>query len=132
MTGLHRRRKRTTTAEQYAQMLRRMIAAYGPRIGEEPMVALSHLTELEDALADAANLGIHLAIQSGESPTTLATAWGTSRQTIYKRAELGAEVAKQRRVQKRLSGTSTARPRELSSLLDGVFLPLQRGEADST
>lgn len=122
MTGLHRRRKRTTTTEQYARMLRRMITAYGPRIGEEPMVALSHLHELEDTLADAANLGIHLAIESGESPTELAAAWGTSRQTIYKRAELGAEVAKQRRAAGKLPATPTARPRELSGLLDGMFL----------
>jgi hypothetical protein len=112
MTGLHRRRKRTTTAEQYAQMLRRMIAAYGPRIGEEPMVALSHLTELEDALADATNLGIHLAIESGQSPTKLADARGTTRQTIYKRAELGAQVAT-RRQKNNLPTTRTARPREL-------------------
>lgn len=110
MTGLHRKRKRTTTTEQYAQMLRRMIGAYGPRIGEEPMIALSHLQELEDALADATNLGIHLAIQSGQSPTKLADARGTTRQTIYKRAELGAEVAKQRERQrhKRLPGNANA------------------------
>ena len=112
MTGLHRRRKRTTTTEQYARMLQRMIAAYGPRIGEEPMVALSHLQEIENALADATNLGVHLAIESGQSPTKLADARGTTRQTIYKRAELGAQVAT-RRQKNNLPTTRTARPREL-------------------
>jgi hypothetical protein len=96
MTGLHRKRKRTTSTEQYTAMLHRMISAYGTRIGEEPATGLAHLRELETALTDAANLGIYTALQSGQSPTILANMLGASRPTIYKRAELGAEVARER------------------------------------
>jgi hypothetical protein len=113
MTGLHRRRKRTTTTEQYTAMLRRMISAYGPRIGEEPATGLGHLRELEAALTDAANLGIYTALQNGESPTVLADMLGASRPTIYKRAELGAQVAARRQKNNLPTTGRTGRPREL-------------------
>jgi hypothetical protein len=93
-------------------MLRRMLAAYGKRIGQEPVEGLAHLRELEAALTDATNLGIHAALEAGQSPTALAGVLGVSRQAIYKRAALGGRVADQGR-QPRVDALRAARPREL-------------------
>jgi hypothetical protein len=112
MAGLHRRRKRATTTDQYTAMLARMMRAYGKRIAEEPVTGLAHLREIETALTDATNLGIHLAVQNGQSPTALAKALGISRQAIYKRAALGEHIARQRR-QPPVVTAQVARPREL-------------------
>lgn len=112
MAGIHRRRKRTTTTDQFAKMLKRMDAAYGKRIGEEPLTALAHLRELEAGRIDAVNHGIYTAIQAGASPTELAEVLGISRQAIYKRAALGEHVTDQGR-QLQVDTVRVARPREL-------------------
>ena len=116
MAGLHRRRKRATTTDQYATMLTRMMRAYGKRIAEEPAAALAHLREIETALTDATNLGIFLATQSGQSPTDIADVLGISRQAIYKRAALGQRVddlGRQPQVNTGVTTARVARPREL-------------------
>jgi hypothetical protein len=114
VSGLHRKRKRPpATTEQYAAMLRRMLAAYGKRIGEEPVEGLAHLRELEAALTNATNLGIHAALEAGQSPTALADALGVSRQAIYKRAALGEHNAPDQGRQPQVDALRTARPREL-------------------
>src|SRR5262245_40965614 len=115
MAGLHRKRKRTTTADDYAAMLARMIASYGKRIGDDPAASLPHLRELESALTDATNHGLYLANKvGGHSINELADHLGISKQAVFKRVNLGAEVARQREQQKRIT-MRVSRPRELPS-----------------
>jgi hypothetical protein len=118
MSGLHRKRKRPpTTTEQYAGMLRRMLNAYGKRIGETPIEGLTHLRELEQALTDATNLGIWSANkEAGHSINELADVLGVSKQAIYKRVLLGEQVAKDHAKRERQAVTAqVAKPRELPS-----------------
>jgi hypothetical protein len=93
--GRHRRKRETTTAD-YDAMLIRMIRSYGKRVGRDPEAALGDLRSIESELTDAVNLGLHTAIESGQSATELAGILGVSRQAIYKRAGLGGQVARQR------------------------------------
>jgi hypothetical protein len=95
MIGRHRR-KRDTSTEQYAAMLTRMLRAYGVRIGADPVTGLAQLRNLETAMTDAVNLGLHTALESGRSATEMAGALGVSRQAIYKRARLGEQTARAR------------------------------------
>lgn len=115
MTGLHRRRKRTTGADEYAAMLRRMLAAYGKRIGEDPAASLAHLRELESTLTDSVNLGLFLANKSGgHSINELADVLGVSKQAIHKRVGLGELVERERTKPRRsVTGARKATPREL-------------------
>jgi hypothetical protein len=107
MTGLHRRRKRTTATADYDAMLIRMIRAYRKRVRQDPEQALADLRAIETALTDAVNQGLSDALSDGRSPTHLAGILGVSRQAIYKRAGLGQQA----------TGTTVtmrkARPREL-------------------
>lgn len=112
MAGQHRRRKRTTTTDQYAAMLTRMMRGYGKRIAEDPAAALTHLRMIEAALSDATNQGIHRAIESGKSPTEIADVLGVSRQAIYKRATLG-EHGTTSTAQPQVDTMRIAKPREL-------------------
>jgi hypothetical protein len=96
MMGRHRR-KRTTTTADYDAMLRRMIRAYGKRVAQDPDVALADLRGIEAELADAVNLGLNAALQAGGSASKLAADLGVSRQAIYKRAALGAQLDQERR-----------------------------------
>jgi hypothetical protein len=112
VTGLHRKRKRETTSDDYAAMLARMMASYGKRIGDDPAASLAHLRELETALTDATNHGLYLANKvGGHSINELASHLGVSKQAVFKRVGLGAQVARRR--QKNSFPTRTARPREL-------------------
>jgi hypothetical protein len=124
MPGLHRKRKHTTTADDYAAMLARMMASYGKRIGDDPAASLAHLRNLESALTDATNHGLYLANKvGGHSINELADHLGVSKQAVFKRVGLGAEVQRERerqrrRRRRRLTGTERAqednhRPREL-------------------
>jgi hypothetical protein len=102
MAGIHRKRKRTTTTDDYAAMLRRMILAYGTRIGAEPAEGLAHLRELETALADSVNLGIYTANKvGGHSINELADMLSVSKQAVFKRVGLGAAIARQREQRQR-------------------------------
>jgi predicted transcriptional regulator len=113
MAGLHRRRKRTTSADDYATMLTRMMASYGKRIGDDPAASLAHLRDLESALTDATNHGLYLANKvGGHSINELADHLGVSKQAVFKRVGLGAEIARQR--ERRQQATlRAAKPREL-------------------
>ena len=116
MTGIHRKRKRTTTGEQYAAMLRRMLTAYGTRIGQDPASGLTHLRELEQALTDAENLGIYTANRTGgHSINELADILGVSKQAVHKRVLAGEQIAKQRdrRPRPAVTAARVAQPREL-------------------
>jgi HTH domain len=94
MSGLHRRRKRATTTGDYAAMLRRMVHAYGKRIGQDPEAGLTHLRELEAELAAAVNVGIFTANKvGGVSINQLADMLGVSKQAIHKRVEAGARAS---------------------------------------
>lgn len=117
MTGQHRKRRPTTT-DDYAAMLARMLRAYGTRIGQDPQAGLSHLRELEQALADAANLGIYTANKvGGHSINQLADTLGVSKQAVHKRVGLGEQVARLReRVQRRtVTQARKAAPKQLPS-----------------
>jgi hypothetical protein len=115
MPGLHRKRKRTTTADSYAAMLARMMASYGKRIGDDPAGSLPHLRELETALTDATNHGLYLANKvGGHSINELADHLGVSKQAVFKRVNAGAVVARERERRQRIT-MRTARPRELPS-----------------
>jgi hypothetical protein len=97
MTGLHRRRKRTTTTDSYAAMLARMLRAYGSRIGTDPAAGLAHMRDLETAMTDAINLGIYEANKvGGHSINELAAILGMSKQAVHKRVGLGEQLARQR------------------------------------
>lgn len=113
MTGTHRRRKRTTTTDQYAAMLTRMVRAYGTRIGAEPAEGLAHLRELEQAMTDAVNLGIYTANRAGgHSLNELADTLGVSKQAVSKRVGLGEQIARERN-RAAITGTRVAKPRAL-------------------
>lgn len=117
MMGRHRRKRETTTAS-YDAMLIRMIRAYRKRVREDPDVALADLRQIEQALTDAVNLGLHDALSDGRSPTYLAGILGVSRQAIYKRAGLGEQAAKREARQQAKPQRTTMRiarpePREL-------------------
>jgi hypothetical protein len=113
MTGIHRRRKRTTSTEQYAAMLARMLRSYGTRIGAEPAEGLAHLRDLEQAMTDAANLGIYTANRAGgHSLNELADTLGISKQAVSKRVGLGEQIAQQRD-RPAITGNRVARPRAL-------------------
>ena len=113
MTGTHRKQKRTTTTDDYAAMLARMLRAYGKRIGEDPAAGLTHLRDLEQALADAVNLGIYTANhEGGRSINQMADALGVSKQAIHKRVSLGEHLARVR-VKQQAAVARVARPREL-------------------
>jgi hypothetical protein len=111
---LHRKRKRTTTADDYAAMLARMMASYGKRIGDDPAASLARLRELETALADATNHGLYLANKvGGHSINELAGHLGVSKQAVFKRVGLGAQVAARRQKNNLPTTGQAARPREL-------------------
>lgn len=117
MTGQHRKRRPTTT-DDYAAMLARMLRAYGTRIGQDPEAGLARLRELEQALADAANVGIYTANKTGgHSINQLADVLGVSKQAVHKRVGLGELVARQReRAQRRsISQARRAAPKALPS-----------------
>jgi hypothetical protein len=114
MAGIHRRRKRVTTTDDYAAMLRRMVLAYGTRIGAEPAAGLAHLRELEQAMTDATNLGIYTANRvGGHSINELAAILGVSKQAVHKRVGLGEQIAKSRTRTRPAATARMARPREL-------------------
>src|SRR5262245_24573142 len=98
MPGLHRKRKqRPTTTVDYMAMLRRMITAGAPRIGQDPASGLSLAWELEQAATDMVNIGIYLANRDGgQSYNQLADMAGVSKAAIIKRAKLGETALRQR------------------------------------
>lgn len=109
MTGTHRRAKRTTTTDDYAAMLRRMITAYGTRIGSDPAEGLTHLRDLEQAMTDSANYGLYMANKvGGRSINQLADMLGVSKQAIFKRVGQGELVARKRE-QRQLAVTQARR-----------------------
>lgn len=114
MTGIHRRRARQTTDEQYAKMIGRMLRAWKPRAENDPLAALAHLREYQQLLDDTANTAIHRALsdprQSRLSASALASAFGISRQAIYKRAALAEQETQAQHVTLR-----KAAPRELET-----------------
>jgi hypothetical protein len=113
MAGIHRRRKRTTTTDDYSAMLARMLRSYGNRIGQDPEAGLGHLRDLEAELADAVNLGIYTANKvGGHSINQLADHLGVSKQAVYKRVQLGEIVQRQRDRRERTT-LRAAKPREL-------------------
>jgi hypothetical protein len=89
MTGTHRRKRRSTSTDDYAAMLHRILRAYGRRIGEDPAAGLAHLRDLELAFADAVNAGIAAANRDGVSINRMAEILGVSKQAIHKRVQLG-------------------------------------------
>ena len=122
MAGLHRKRKRDTTADDYAAMLGRMLAAYGKRVGADPAASLPHLRELEQALTDSVNAGIWQANKTGgHSVNELADILGVSKQAIFKRVSLGEQAARQREQARRTIGQArTATPKQLPQRLLSV------------
>jgi hypothetical protein len=116
MAGIHRRKRKPTTTDDYAAMLTRMVRAYGRRIGQDHKAGLGHLRDLEAELTDAVNLGIYTANRvSGVSINQLAAELGVSKQAVHKRVGLGELVAKQqdRRPRPAVTTAPVARPREL-------------------
>lgn len=78
-------------------MLRRMVRAYGPRIGQDHKAGLGHLRDIEAELTDAVNLGIYTANRvGGVSINQLAAELRVSKQAIHKRVLAGAQIARQR------------------------------------
>jgi len=116
MTGTHRR-KRETSTDQYAAMLHRMLASYTRRIAADPGTGLPHLHALEAAMTDAMNLGIWQANQiGGHSLNQLADVLGCSKQAVYKRVQLGKQVAAERQAAERKQqqiAVQVAVPRQL-------------------
>jgi hypothetical protein len=115
VTGIHRKRKRTTTNDGYAAMLARMLRAYGTRIGEEPATGLAHLRELEQAMTDATNLGLYTANRDGgHSVNQLAAMLGISKQSVHARVKAGERIAAARARRPRpIPGAAKAAPRAL-------------------
>jgi hypothetical protein len=120
VAGLHRKQKqRPTSTNDYAAMLRRMIVRYGDRIGEDPVTGLAALRDLEQAMTDSVNVGIHAAHLSGHSYNQLATQLDVSKAAIVKRAKLGEAALRQReriaasRTRRAVPTAPIARPREL-------------------
>jgi hypothetical protein len=115
MAGLHRRRKRTTTTDDYSAMLARMLRSYGNRIGQDPEAGLAHLRNLEAELTAAVNVGIYTANRvGGHSINQLADILGVSKQAVHKRVGIGEQIARQREQADRKRITlQAAKPREL-------------------
>ena len=112
MEGRHRKRRPTTT-DDYAAMARRILRAYGRRIGEDPEAGLTHLRGLEAELADAVNVGIYTANKvGGHSINQLADVLGVSKQAVHKRVGMGEQVAQQQ-AQRTAAAARTAKRREL-------------------
>jgi hypothetical protein len=115
--GLHRQRKRRpTSTSDYAAMLRRMIARYGDRIGDDPAAGLAALRELEQTMTDSVNAGIYAAHRGGHSYTELAGVLNVSKAAIIKRAKLGEAVLREREramARKVRLQLQIAQPREL-------------------
>jgi hypothetical protein len=94
--GRHRLRRSTETSS-YVAMLERMIYAYGQRIADDP-AALVHFRELEQAMRNAVNLGIHGANKIADSNGSrysineMAAILGVSKQAIHVRVGQGADV----------------------------------------
>jgi hypothetical protein len=96
MTGIHRRRKRTTTDADYTAMLRRMIKAWGRRVSEDLEGNLAQLRELEAELDNAANLAIWRANRiGGLSINRIAASLRVSKQAAHKRVLAGEQLAQQ-------------------------------------
>jgi hypothetical protein len=118
MPGLHRKRKRATTDDQYAKMLARMLSAWKPRLTNDPMTGLAHVRDFQQKLDDAANIAIYHALAGDEcqprlSPTAVAEVFGVSRQAIYKRAEAGAALTQHGPAARETTTARIAQPREL-------------------
>jgi hypothetical protein len=98
MTGEHRKRKRRpTTTEDYAAMLRRMIRSYGRRIGENPEAGLEAVRAIEAELTGAVNTGLAEANRTGgRSMTELADMLGVSKQAIGARVKAGEATSRAR------------------------------------
>lgn len=96
-------------------MLRRMVNAGAPRIGQDPGEGLAAAWELEDAVTDMVNIGIYLANASGQSYNQLASMAGVSKAAIIKRAKLGETAYKDQQRRQRTASLRAARPRELPS-----------------
>jgi hypothetical protein len=110
MTGLHRKRKRETTTDDYAAMLARMVRAYGNRIGQDPAAGLAHLRQLETELTDAVNAGIYTANKvGGRSINYLAGDLGVSKQAVFKRVQAGKQVVQERERRQRAAQRAAQR-----------------------
>jgi hypothetical protein len=111
----HRRRKRTTTDQQYTQMLRRMVRAWGRRASEDLEANLANLRDLEAELDTAANLAIYRANRiGGLSINRIAATLRVSKQAAHKRVLAGELLARQQ-PQQWDARLTAARPRELPS-----------------
>ena len=127
MTGIHRRRKRTTTNEQYAAMLARMFRALEGRIEADPKSGLGPLRDLEEIMSTSVNAALYRLARDGASPTKLADSFGVSRQAIYKRITAGEQVVREReKTAGRVPGLPRAVPRAIPPPTDAdEQLPLR-------
>ena len=116
MAGVHRKRKRkSTTTDDYADMLVRMINAYGRRTREDPATGLPHLHRIEAALTSARDAAIWGANVDGHSINEMAGILGQSKQAIHKRVQAGEVTARNaNRGRTMRSDVRQARPRELT------------------
>lgn len=85
---------RITETSDFVAFLKRVLTAYGDRIGDDP-AALVHLRDIEQTLRDAVNRGVFLATQAadngqpGYSQAEIGRILGVSQQAMSKRARLG-------------------------------------------
>ena len=91
MTGRHRagRAPRVTETSDFVAMLLRMTNALGDRIAADP-IALVHVPDLQQALADAVNRGVFEANNAkGYSTYEIAALAGVTRQAVQQRVRRG-------------------------------------------
>ena len=95
MPGQHRKRKRKpTSAKDYAAMMRRMIRNYSRRGAENPAAELVNLRSIEAEVADAIDNALYLANKTGgHSVNELAEVLGVSKQAVHKRVQAGEAAA---------------------------------------
>ena len=117
MTGVHRKRKRKpTSAGDYAAMMRRMIRNYARRAGEDPMAELANLRAIEAELHEAVNNGVYVANKTGgHSVNELAEVLGVSKQAIHKRVQAGEAAARPKPSRSVRHGAVRAVQRELEA-----------------
>lgn len=117
MTGVHRKRKRKpTSADDYAAMMRRMVRNYRRRAGESPAAELPNLRAIEAEFADAMNGALYLANKTGgHSINELAEVLGVSKQAVHKRVKAGEAAARPEPSRPVRHGAARAVPRELEA-----------------
>lgn len=114
MAGLHRRKRRATTTDDYAKMLVRMLRAYENRATQDPAAGLALLSEIETAAAEIRNVAIYGANRdAGHSINELADMLGVSKQAVHQRVQAGEQILRLRARPQKIPRLRRALPRQL-------------------